>query len=65
VVFGKDGTAIFRPSTGYWYLNGNLDRIVEISFRYGGSTDRIIIRDWEGDLRDTSQSYVRNPDTGI
>ncbi len=43
---GSDGIAIFRPSTGYWYFDYNLDGIVDKSFRYGGSTDQIIVGKW-------------------
>jgi hypothetical protein len=43
-----DNVGIFRPSTGYWYFDYNLDGIVNKSFRYGGSTDQIIKGDWQG-----------------
>ena len=43
---GRDGIAIFRPSTGYWYFDYNLDGIVDKSFRYGGSTDQVIVGKW-------------------
>jgi hypothetical protein len=39
---------IFRPSTGYWFFDNNLDGTAEKSFRYGGSTDRIIVGKWQG-----------------
>jgi hypothetical protein len=39
---------IFRTSTGYWYFDNNLDGVVDKSFRYGGSTDRIIVGNWQG-----------------
>ncbi len=35
---GTDGIAIFRPSTGYWYFDTNLDGVVDKSFRFGGAT---------------------------
>jgi len=44
----NDGIAIFRPSTGYWYFDKNLDGVINSSFRYGGSTDRIIKGNWTG-----------------
>ena len=43
---GNDGIAIFRPSSGYWYFDYNLDGIVDKSFRYGGSADQIIVGKW-------------------
>jgi hypothetical protein len=43
---GRDGIAIFRPSTGYWYFDYNLDGVVDKSFRYGGSTDIVIVGRW-------------------
>ena len=46
---GKDGIAIFRPSTGYWYFDYNLDGIVDKSFRYGSNGDTPLIGDWNGD----------------
>jgi subtilisin family serine protease len=48
----NEGIAVFRPSTGYWYFDYNLDGIVDKSFRYGGSTDQIIKGDWNGDGSD-------------
>ena len=43
---------IFRPSSGYWYFDYNLDGSVDKSFKYGGSTDQIIVGDWDGDGKD-------------
>ncbi len=43
---GRDGIAIFRPSTGYWYFDNNLDGISDKNFRYGGITDKIITGNW-------------------
>jgi uncharacterized protein YneR len=48
----NDGIAIFRPASGYWYFDYNLDGIVDKSFRYGGSTDQIIAGDWQGTGKD-------------
>ena len=48
----QDGIAIFRPSTGYWYFDYNLDGTVDKSFRYGGRTDQILKGDWDGDGRE-------------
>ena len=45
---GTDGIAIFRPATGYWYFDYNLDGVVDNSFRYGGVGDQIIQGDWQG-----------------
>ncbi|HUW86462.1 MAG TPA: PKD domain-containing protein, partial [Methanoregula sp.] len=59
---GKDGIAIFRPSTGYWYFDYNLDGIVDTSFRYGGSGDQIIAGDWDGDEKDGIAIF--RPSTG-
>jgi PKD repeat protein len=42
----SDGIAIFRPASGYWYFDNNLDGIVDKNFRYGGSTDKIIAGNW-------------------
>jgi hypothetical protein len=43
---------IFRPASGYWYFDYNLDGIVDKSFRFGGSTDQIITGNWQGTGRD-------------
>jgi uncharacterized protein YneR len=48
----NDGIAIFRPSSGYWYFDNNLDGIVDKSFRYGGVGDQIIRGDWQGTGKD-------------
>jgi uncharacterized protein YneR len=45
---GGDSIAIFRPSTGYWYFDNNLDGAVDRSFRYGGSSDQVIAGNWQG-----------------
>ncbi len=58
----NEGIAIFRPSTGYWYFDCNLDGIVNKSFRYGGSTDQIIAGDWDGDGKDGIAIF--RPSTG-
>jgi uncharacterized protein YneR len=42
------GIAFFRPASGYWYFDNNLDGVVDKSFRFGGSTDQIIKGDWQG-----------------
>jgi len=44
--------SIFRPASGYWYFDYNLDGIVDKSFRYGGSGDQIIRGDWQGTGKD-------------
>jgi PKD repeat protein len=44
----NDGIAIFRPSTGYWYFDNNLDSSINSSIRYGSSTDQIIAGNWQG-----------------
>jgi PKD repeat protein len=63
VIFtANDGIAIFRPSTGYWYFDNNLDAIINSSFRYGGSTDQIIKGDWQGTGRDGIAIF--RPSTG-
>jgi len=48
----NDGIAIFRPASGYWYFDYNLDGIVNNSFRYGGVGDQIIRGDWQGTGKD-------------
>jgi PKD repeat protein len=49
VIFtANDGIAIFRNTTGFWYFDNNLDAIINSSFRYGVSTDRIIKGNWTG-----------------
>ena len=40
--------AIFRPASGSWYFDYNLDGVIDNSFRYGGSADQIIQGDWQG-----------------
>ena len=59
---GKDGIAIFRNATGFWYFDYDLDGTVDTSFRYGGSTDRIIAGDWDGDGKDGIAIF--RPSTG-
>jgi uncharacterized protein YneR len=44
--------AIFRPSTGYWYFDNNLDGVVDKSFRFGSNGDQIIKGNWQGTGRD-------------
>jgi hypothetical protein len=51
-IVSPSSIGIFRPASGYWYFDYNLDGIVDKSFRYGGSTDRIITGDWDGDGKD-------------
>jgi len=58
----NDGIAIFRPSTGYWYFDNNLDGIINKSFRYGGVGDQIIKGDWDGDGADGIAIF--RPSTG-
>ncbi|MDD1700180.1 MAG: PKD domain-containing protein [Methanoregula sp.] len=58
----NNGIAIFRPSTGYWYFDYNVDGTVAKSFRYGGSTDQIIVGDWDGDGLDGIAIF--RPSTG-
>jgi FtsP/CotA-like multicopper oxidase with cupredoxin domain/PKD repeat protein len=59
----NDGIAIFRPSTGFWYFDNNLDSVVNNSFRYGGSADQIIKGDWQGTGRDGIAIF--RPSTGF
>ena len=40
---------IFRPDTGMWYLDSDGNRLYDISFRYGGSTDIPLAADFNGD----------------
>ena len=60
---GKDGIALFRPSTGFWYFDYNLDGIYDKSFRFGNPTDRIITGDWHGDGKDGIALF--RPSTGF
>jgi uncharacterized protein YneR len=55
--------AIFRPASGYWYFDDNLEGTVDKSFRYGGSTDQIIAGDWNGDGQDGIAIF--RPSTGF
>jgi hypothetical protein len=55
--------AIFRPSTGYWYFDYNIDGLVDKSFRYGGITDQIIKGDWQGTGKDGIAIF--RPSTGF
>jgi hypothetical protein len=59
---GRDGIAVFHPSTGYWYFDYNLDGVVDKSFRYGGSTDQIMKGNWQGNGRDGIAIF--RPSTG-
>ena len=53
---------IFRPATGYWYFDFNLDGMVNKSIRYGGSTDQIVSGDFNGDGKDGIAIF--RPSTG-
>jgi uncharacterized protein YneR len=53
---------IFRPSTGYWYFDNNLDGTVDKSFRYGSSTDQIMKGNWTG--TGTDGIAIFRPSTG-
>jgi hypothetical protein len=59
---GGDGITIFRPSTGYWYFDYDLNGMVDNSFRYGSSTDQIINGDWQG--TGTNGIAIFRPSTG-
>ena len=59
-----DEIAIFRPSTGYWYFDYNLDGVVDKSFRYGGNTDRIIVGKWNGTWHLQDGIAIFRPSTG-
>jgi uncharacterized protein YneR len=48
IMSNPTGIAVFRPASGYWYFDNNLDGIVNKSIRFGGSTDQIIAGDWQG-----------------
>jgi C1A family cysteine protease/uncharacterized protein YneR len=48
VIGGNDGIVIFRPTTGYWYFDYNLEGNADNSFRYGGTGDQIIKGNWQG-----------------
>ena len=47
-IIGSSRIGIFRPASGYWYFDNNLDGIVDKSFRYGGVGDQIIAGNWQG-----------------
>jgi len=47
-IAGSSKIGIFRPASGMWYFDNNLDGIVDKSFRYGGVGDQIIAGDWQG-----------------
>jgi len=59
---GTDGIAIFRPASGYWFFDYNLDGIVDKSFRFGGSGDQIIKGDWLGE--GTDRIAIFRPSSG-
>ncbi len=50
---GTDGIAIFRPWTGYWYFDYNLDGVIDNSFRFGKYGDQIITGDWNGNGKES------------
>ena len=52
VLLNSDAIAVFRPASGHWYFDYNLDGIVEKSLRFGGSADQIIKGNWQGTERD-------------
>jgi len=58
---GTDSIALFRPSTGTWYITNN-DHTVVSHFVYGQNGDRPIIGDWAGTGH--SQVGVYRPSTG-
>ena len=52
MVIRKTELHIFRPSTGRWYFDTNLDGFYDKSFRFGNPTDQVIAGDWDGDEKD-------------
>ena len=46
------GIVIFRPASGYWYFDNNLDGTTDNSFRFGSIADQNITGDWNGDGSD-------------
>ncbi len=45
---GKSDLAIFRPSTGGWYVNKSANNSTDLRL-FGLSTDRLVPADYDGD----------------
>jgi len=58
---GTDSIALFRPSTGQWFITNN-DHSVASSFVYGTKGDRPLVGDWFG--QGVSKVGVYRPSTG-
>jgi hypothetical protein len=57
-----NGIGIFRPSTGFWYLDSNGDHISDIAKRFGGNGDIPLTGDWNGD--NVTDLGIFRPSTG-
>ena len=60
---GKSDVAIFRPSTGTWYLVATIPNRPAASYVWGGSSDVVVPRDYDGDGRIDIAVY--RPSTGF
>ncbi len=54
---------IFRRSTGFWYMDYNMDNTPDASVRFGAAGDIPVSGDWDGD-KTTEIGYFR-PATGM
>lgn len=49
---GRDGVAIFRPSSTRWYIDDSFDGRVDRKLMYGRTGDTPVTGDWDGNGRD-------------
>jgi parallel beta-helix repeat protein len=59
----NSGIGIFRPSTGFWYLDPDNNGIADTALRYGNSADEPVTGDWEGGGHDGIAVF--RPSTGF
>jgi hypothetical protein len=59
----KADLAIFRPSTGFWYIDSSLNPMSPVDARWGLTNDIPVVGDFDGDGKD--DIAVWRPSTGI
>ena len=60
---GKNDLAVFRPSTGTWWIRRSLNPNNLLAVEFGLSTDKVVPGDYDGDLKD--DVAVWRPSTGV
>ena len=59
---GKTDFSVFRPSTGYWYIQNSSNPSTMTSYYFGASTDKVAPADYDGDGR--TDAAVFRPSNG-